>query len=419
MNYEDEARNFQRALLDEAFLKAIQQSEEQQKVWAAYKNGHLKVAEALSAFQKELYVSCMVPIGKRALVKGKLIHTNEVLACLGDGYFAKYTAAGAAALCERRVQRAEEMLKKLSAERDLYETRMTVIDSDVFEDCAGSEIVEHWNEEQIDEWKTKHREKERAYHQKLAEHKQEEKKKIETEEDLFHRLDQLEIEEELADEFNRLEDERYELFGDELEEGEYYETESSSESEREDAKAEEKSTAESEEKSTAESEEIVGPKRKVKRSVSFVEPEEANEAKVGESVKEKEASSEGAEGSEENIQRIEFSHSDTSPVAESDDSIRTPADIYRIFSKPKSILKRSPNDIPAGQTELPDYEMEDEEEEEEEIFKPSAYETVVKDIKERNTAALTNTASKPDNESRPVSKFKKHRQSKQHLPAES
>lgn len=47
----------------------------------------------------------MVPIGKRALMKGKLIHTNEVLASLGDGYFAKYTAEGAAALCERRIKR--------------------------------------------------------------------------------------------------------------------------------------------------------------------------------------------------------------------------------------------------------------------------------------------------------------------------
>ena len=406
MNYEDEARNFQRALLDEALSKVIQLNEEQQKVWAAYKNGHLKVAEALSAFQKDLYVSCMVPLGKRALMKGRLIHTNEVLACLGDGYFAKYSAAGAAALCERRVQRAEEKLKELNAERDLYETRMTVIDSDAFEDCAGSEIVEHWNEEQIDEWKTKHRERERKYHQKLAEHKQEEKKKIETEEDLFHRLDQLEIEEELADEFNRLEDERYELFGEELEEGEYYETESSSESEREDSK----------EKSTVESEEIVEPKRKIKRSVSFVEPE-AEESKGGDSVKEKEAGSEDAEGSEEDIQRIEFRHSGANPVAESGDSVATPADVYRIFSKPKSILKRSPNDNPAGQAAPDDYETE--EEEEEETIKPSAYETVVKDIQERSSAMLTNTASKPDDESRPVSKFKKHRQSKQHLPAES
>lgn len=46
------------------------------------------------------------------------------------------------------------MLKNLSAERDLYETRMMVSEGDLFEDCAGTEIVEHWNEEQIDEWRS-------------------------------------------------------------------------------------------------------------------------------------------------------------------------------------------------------------------------------------------------------------------------
>lgn len=46
----------------------------------------------------------MIPIGKRALMKGKLIHTNEILTSLGDGYFAKYSASGAIALCKRRVQ---------------------------------------------------------------------------------------------------------------------------------------------------------------------------------------------------------------------------------------------------------------------------------------------------------------------------
>lgn len=47
--------------------------------------------------------SCMVPIGKRALMKGKLIHTNEILAYLGDGYFAKYSASQAISLCKRRI----------------------------------------------------------------------------------------------------------------------------------------------------------------------------------------------------------------------------------------------------------------------------------------------------------------------------
>lgn len=245
MNSEDDTQKVQRSLLDEALtkilFKGIQQNEKQCKIWTDYKKGHQNVAETLQIFQKDLYMNCMVPIGKRALMKGKLIHTNEILACLGDGYFVKYSASGAAALCERRIQRADEMLKKLSAERDLYETKMMMIKNNVFEDYVGREIVEHWNEDQIVEWKKKHREREREYHQKLAKVRQEKNKKIETE-DLFNRLDQLEIEEELADEFNRLEDEKYELFNeDELEEGEcYYESENSSESEEEEEKEKEK-----------------------------------------------------------------------------------------------------------------------------------------------------------------------------------
>lgn len=46
------------------------------------------------------------------------------------------------------------MLKKLSAERNLYETKMMMIENNVFEDYVGREIVEHWNEDQIVEWKS-------------------------------------------------------------------------------------------------------------------------------------------------------------------------------------------------------------------------------------------------------------------------
>lgn len=46
------------------------------------------------------------------------------------------------------------MLKNLNKERDLYETRMMMIENNLFEDYAGGEIVEHWNEDQITEWKS-------------------------------------------------------------------------------------------------------------------------------------------------------------------------------------------------------------------------------------------------------------------------
>nr|XP_031830379.1 unconventional prefoldin RPB5 interactor-like protein [Nomia melanderi] len=461
---EDKTQNFQRMLFDEAILKGIQQNEEQRKIWADYKKGHQKVAEALYEFRKDVHVNCMIPIGKRALMKGKLIHTNEVLASLGDGYFAKYTAEGAAALCERRIKRSEDMLKKLSTERDLYETKMMVIDNDVFEDCAGTEIVEHWNEEKIYDWKIKHREREKEYHQKLAKLRQEEKTKIETEEDLFHRLDQLELEEELADEFNRLEDEHYELFGEELEEY------SSSDNEKENPEEEKEEQLEKEEQEEEEKQkqckeeehedqhnkdekgmqhkekekenqhkdkeeenqhkdkeegrqykkeekekqsEVEVKTYKIKKVVSFVNIDDENKQKVKKSTEE-EGTSETVE-TEEDILRIEFSHSEYTPIAKSEgDTIETPGDIYRIFSKPKSILKRSPHDIPPVLATIPDYSTEEEEEDEENehIVKASTYETVVKDIKERHTPAVIENVSKPEKETRPVSKFKRERQLK-------
>lgn len=49
-----------------------------------------------------------------------------------------------------------------------------------------------------------HRQREKEYRQKLAELRENEKTNISTEEDLFNRLDELELEEELKDELCRL-----------------------------------------------------------------------------------------------------------------------------------------------------------------------------------------------------------------------
>ncbi|XP_071874325.1 unconventional prefoldin RPB5 interactor [Bombus fervidus] len=417
MNFENDTQKVRRLLLDEALAKGIQQNEEQCKIWTTYKKGHQKVAETLKTFQKELYVNCTVPIGKRALMKGKLIHTNEILACLGDGYFAKYSASGAAALCERRIQKSEEMLKSLNKERDLYETRMMMIESDLFEDYAGGEVVEYWNEDQITEWKKKHREREREYHQKLAKLRQEDRKKIETEDDLFNRLDQLEIEEELADELNRLGDEAYELFGvEELEEGQcYYESESSSYSEEEEKEDDSKDNNKQVPDSDTYQHKV--ETCKVKKLVSFAEPEDLSRKEKENLMKEKEKGCEDMVDFKEDILQIEFTHSKNKSVTKSNgDSIETPADIYRLFSKPKSILKRSPNDLPPEQSVPPEYSTEDEGEEDEDTVKPSVYEIVVKDVKEKDMLEDTKGALEKMEKStntRLASKFKRERQRRQ------
>lgn len=123
---------------------------------------------------------------------------------------------------------ADEMLKSLETERNLYEMRQYIpLEHDVF-GRDRKDIVEHWTEDKLDEWKSiqkicltflftlcytlklkcsfavQHRQREKEYRQKLAKLKEKEKTNIRTEEDLFKRLDELEVEEELEDEIYRL-----------------------------------------------------------------------------------------------------------------------------------------------------------------------------------------------------------------------
>lgn len=128
---------------------------------------------------------------------------------------------------------------------------------------------------------------------------------------------------------------------------------------------------------------------KEKRRVSFVEPDLLTYNDDGSEivtikntdVRSTELSNDDLDDSEDDsdIIRIEFEHTDnnlyiTEPT---ENKITSPRDIYKIFSKPKSILKRSPNDVmPPQNTSLPTYssaEDEEEEDEENEVIKPSAY----------------------------------------------
>jgi len=72
-------------------------------IWKEYKDNHKKIIEGLQIYPLSVSENCMIPIGKRALMKGKLIHTNEILVSLGCDYFAKYSASQAIALCNRRI----------------------------------------------------------------------------------------------------------------------------------------------------------------------------------------------------------------------------------------------------------------------------------------------------------------------------
>lgn len=122
------------------------------------------------------------------------------------------------------------MLNKLESERTLLTNRQTLPKlEEAFADDDTKEIVEEYNEAAEAEWRRmylnfgisgaskfssvillflltgQHRDREAEYRRKLADlrKKQEEHPVVQTEEDIFRRLDELELEEELNDELER------------------------------------------------------------------------------------------------------------------------------------------------------------------------------------------------------------------------
>lgn len=215
------AQNYQsslRSLLNQALVEALKRNEAQAKTWKDYKKAHEKVKKGLEILPQELTTNCMVPIGRKALMKGKLVHTNEILVCLGEGYFAKYSAKQAIAVCNRRIKQADEMIINLEKEQNLLEMRQSLpIDCGMFGDEERKEILEPYVEEEEKEWRIKHRQREKEYRQKLAQLREQEKTQIHSEEDLWQRLDELELQEELEDEIDRLQEDDFNYYGEDNE----------------------------------------------------------------------------------------------------------------------------------------------------------------------------------------------------------
>ncbi|XP_043277429.1 unconventional prefoldin RPB5 interactor-like protein [Venturia canescens] len=459
MDYE-QLQKYQQSILNQALNEGIRRNDEQTQTWSEYKSRHEKVIESLETFSKELSVECMVPIGKRALMRGKLTHTNEILVSLGEGYFAKYSAAQALALCRRRIKKADDILGSLEKEHKLYEMRQQIPECfDAFASEGRKDLIEHWNEEQLEDWRVKHRQREKEYRTKLAELKNVEKQDIKTEEDLFAKLDALELQEELEAELHRLEAACPDFYTQDLSEGEVYEESDYSSEETDDESSgneESESEAASTKAKTDSPCEVAGAIPKppefvddasekifpetsdsnvnisdsprtigsVKKSVMFGEPEIKyfNQTEQLASAKEVEKKSidipPEEESGEDEVVRIEFKHSDHQPLildSENNETIESPRDIYKMLAKPKPILKYSenPNTLEiANSSMVSDLSTTDEsidDEIDENLAGVSTYNTVVKDIKEH---VFEKPSAKPDqvpDQKRPLSKFKMER----------
>lgn len=74
----------------------------------------------IEEFKKSLEVEIMVPVGTKALIPGRLYHTNEIVVSHSETYYSKCSAHKALEICQRRLNVAASRLKALEAEADMH-----------------------------------------------------------------------------------------------------------------------------------------------------------------------------------------------------------------------------------------------------------------------------------------------------------
>ena len=72
--------------LDEAELEALRETKEQIEKLGEIKKEYEELKTTLERLPKELSHDIMVPMGKKAFMPGKLVHTNEILVLLGENF---------------------------------------------------------------------------------------------------------------------------------------------------------------------------------------------------------------------------------------------------------------------------------------------------------------------------------------------
>ncbi|XP_020815675.1 unconventional prefoldin RPB5 interactor-like protein [Drosophila serrata] len=165
--------------------------------WQNYKSDNENTIRNLDLFSQKLSVDIMVPIGKKALMPGELIHTNELLVSHYEGYFSACSAHKAKEICSHRIKLAEEHLKQLEIEADLWQNKLnTPLEEGAVPSGDQVEIVEDFNEESHNKWMEEH--KERVRQQKQEERLKRQAEPQKGDNDVLKKLEEREMIEELG-----------------------------------------------------------------------------------------------------------------------------------------------------------------------------------------------------------------------------
>ncbi|KAI5631324.1 mitochondrial ribosomal death-associated protein 3 domain-containing protein [Phthorimaea operculella] len=183
------------SFLTDLYHRSLAENEKNIRFWEDYLT-NLKALD-FSAYTEKLRVPVMVPIGSRILFRGELKHTNEITVALGADYFVKCSVKQAEVLRQHRIKDAEEKLEMFRKGREYIEKQVSFKNENIFEN-QGQEIIEVHSEEEDKAWREKHRENVKQWKQKKSD--DDKPQDTITDEELWNRLEELELQEELENE---------------------------------------------------------------------------------------------------------------------------------------------------------------------------------------------------------------------------
>ncbi|KAM7040347.1 unconventional prefoldin RPB5 interactor 1 [Acridotheres tristis] len=199
--------------------KVVTGCQEKIQHWKKVESDYEALKERLQTLPDKLSYDIMVPFGPLAFMPGKLVHTNEITVLLGDNWFSKCSAKQAIELVEHRKKHVRKALDDLQKVMKNFESRAEFTeDLQKMSDAAGEyvDIREEIEDDSI-ETKGKHRTAHRPHSKPKVSNAFEvdfpangsdtkPMGRFQSEEELWARLEELERQEEILGELDRMPD---------------------------------------------------------------------------------------------------------------------------------------------------------------------------------------------------------------------
>ncbi|XP_033898537.1 unconventional prefoldin RPB5 interactor 1-like [Acipenser ruthenus] len=198
-------------------VKVVTGCQDQIQHWKKVQSDYEALQQRLSTLPNKLSYDIMVPFGPLAFMPGKLVHTNEVTVLLGDNWFAKCSAKQASNLVEHRKKHVKNALDDLYKVVKNFEARVGFTEDLEKLSSEKGDFVDITEEVENEEILTKG--KQRTAHKPYSRPKNQDvfdtnfeggegdlkaTSGILPEEELWARLDELEMQEELLDQKDRM-----------------------------------------------------------------------------------------------------------------------------------------------------------------------------------------------------------------------